>query len=349
MARDVNPVTAHRRAEKAKQIKKSKEQITERRTERLAGRNPQRIEKAIEELKLIEQGGRLTAVERERLARLEKELTDVERAKRKRPDLRPEPSGDRRRDGDEPRGEKRRRGNEDESDGGSTDPETRRIPMPRDTPPPIPPEVMVKLKESRKALWEEEQRRRQEQGPHALPMKPASVAKPVEVKSSYSAEPVLRDLKKEAIKAFVPNVIRRGQPAKGNGTNHRLKEPEEAERREAEASARSIIVTKNPRTATVEEDDEMDDAALMMLVEEEEAYTHDAITNESVETLASQPQNQTPGNNQTSDLKEPKDPPEPSTLPAQRPAPKEPWLDSAREKLGHGLVAYNGGESDDEW
>lgn len=207
MGRDLNPVTAHRRAEKAKTIKKSREQVTERRTERLAGRNPKRIEQAIEDLKSRLQGGRLTAGENERLARLEKELADVERAKRKRPDVKPQ-AGQRGQDDGWPRGEKRRRSDGEESDGGSTDPEVRRIPMPRDSPPLLPSVVKERMKEERRLEWEEEDQNRKHRGPCELPMKPHSDLQSVVVKNSYSAEPILRNLKEEAIKAFVPNVLR---------------------------------------------------------------------------------------------------------------------------------------------
>ena len=101
---------------------------------------------------------------------------------------------------------KRRRDEEDAHDSGSeTDPEVRRIPMPRDTPPPIPGQP-------RKA--------------HALPAKPVPAAP---AQTVYSSAPQLRDLKKEATR-FMPSAVA-AQKARIKGQG-RLLEPEEADRLE---------------------------------------------------------------------------------------------------------------------
>lgn len=103
---------------------------------------------------------------------------------------------------------KRRRDEEEvvhEDSGSETEPEVRSIPMPRDTPPPIPGQ-------QRKA--------------HALPAKlvPAAPAQTV-----YSSAPQLRDLKKEATRFMPAAVAAQKARVKGQG---RLLEPEEADRLE---------------------------------------------------------------------------------------------------------------------
>jgi hypothetical protein len=103
---------------------------------------------------------------------------------------------------------KRRRDEEEvvhEDSGSETDPEVRSIPMPRDTPPPIPGQP-------RKA--------------HALPTKPVPAAP---AQTVYSSAPQLRDLKKEATRFMPAAVAAQKARVKGQG---RLLEPEEADRLE---------------------------------------------------------------------------------------------------------------------
>jgi hypothetical protein len=136
---------------------------------------------------------------------------------------------------------KRRR---DESSSEEDVPEdVKKIPMPRDTPPPIPKEVLDK--------WYQKRRERMGQnnagkGTNANMMPlgdnkrrlgytdeategPVNAAPKVEVKTVYEAKPVVRDLRKEAV-SFVPAAVKaKLDKSKGVGG---LVEPEEADKLE---------------------------------------------------------------------------------------------------------------------
>ena len=106
--------------------------------------------------------------------------------------------------------------------------------MPRDTPPPIPKEILdewyAKRRAKRNAERASEAEQRQE------PEKPAAPA--VEVKTVYEAQPVVRDLRKEAVSAFMPAAVRmKIEKGKGQGG---LLEPEEADQLEKEGYLRSV-------------------------------------------------------------------------------------------------------------
>ncbi|TKX18561.1 saf1-like protein [Elsinoe australis] len=209
-----NPVAAHAKAQKRAEHKKTKATVQAQRTERLAKRNPARLEKQIAELKALESHGSLKPRDQEVLKGLERDLGLVRRA-REHAGLSTQ-GGAGRGDEDGRRGgrgaqdarrrelgvgQKRRR--EEDEDGSETDPEVRGIPMPRDTPPPVP------RRERREEKKEED--------------------KPVQV--TYSSEPVLKDFKKAATeKRFAPAQVRRNlDRAKGKGG---LVEEEEWERLE---------------------------------------------------------------------------------------------------------------------
>lgn len=150
---------------------------------------------------------------------------------------------------------KRRR--DSESEGDSDVPEDiKRIPMPRDTPPPFPKEVLDKWHQARRDRWARdhpeqaaagttsgtnanstpltrndrsagfEARRAQGQGEEQRPK-----AAEIPAKTVYESAPALRDLRKEAV-AFVPAVVRK-KLEKGKGAGGLL-EPEEADRLERE-------------------------------------------------------------------------------------------------------------------
>lgn len=151
---------------------------------------------------------------------------------------------------------KRRRKDDVESSEDSDVPEdVKRIPMPRDTPPPIPKEELDK--------WYQKRRERMDPGykpkktnanltplgnsdrriaaseekssEESLETKPTVVAQTV-----YEAKPVIRDLRKEAVK-FVPTAVRaKLDKSKGVGS---LVEPEEADKLENEGY---ISKAKNP-------------------------------------------------------------------------------------------------------
>lgn len=210
----------------------------------MARRNPDRLQKQVDELKEADGRGGLRPKDKENLVQLEKDLKAVLRAREALGDKAPAfPSYQRREGGDErhaprdrgnPRQEQEQRRNhlgkrrrneehaqqEPESDS-DTDPEVRDIPMPRDTPPPVP------RKDHRRGPFVDPQvgpdGQRQ---PHALPSKPVPLP-PAQV--VYSSAPQLRDLKKEAVR-FVPAAVsQQKRRVKGEG---RLLEPEEIEKLE---------------------------------------------------------------------------------------------------------------------
>ncbi|KAL8925018.1 MAG: hypothetical protein Q9208_003702 [Pyrenodesmia sp. 3 TL-2023] len=250
--RTVNPATAHLKSEKARALKKSKLAVSAQRNERLASRNPSRLERQISELK---EGGLNNARDKKQLEELEKQLAAVKKAREKVGDKAPKfDTGNGRRGdregfrgrgggvlGKRGRDGERRRRDESSSDS-ETDEGVRRIPMPRDTPPPIPSQ--------------HRHDRRREPGPggenargtgnanleplgegrertiHDFPKTP----EPISVaKTTYEAKPAVRDLRKEAVKAFMPAVVaRKVQAVKGGVTTGRLLEEEEMEALERE-------------------------------------------------------------------------------------------------------------------
>lgn len=72
---------AWHKKEKQKQIKKGKVEKSKIRTEKLARRNPDRIQKQIDELKALEESGRISTHDRKQLQELEKDLAAVKKAK----------------------------------------------------------------------------------------------------------------------------------------------------------------------------------------------------------------------------------------------------------------------------
>jgi hypothetical protein len=213
--KSLNPVAAQHKADKQKALAKNKKNVQSQRNEKLAKRNPERLQRQIDELKELEQRGALRPKDKEILTQLEKDVRGVRRAREALGDAAPKFAERRDHGGGDVRQEqrerrqglgKRRRGEEEAHDSGSeTDPEVRSIPMPRDTPPPIPGQP-------RKA--------------HALPAKPVPAAP---AQTVYSSAPQLRDLKKEATR-FMPSAVA-AQKARTKGQG-RLLEPEEADRLE---------------------------------------------------------------------------------------------------------------------
>ena len=215
--RSINPVAAQHKADKQKALAKNKKNVQSQRNDKLARRNPERLQKQIDELKELETAGRLRPKDKETLTALEKDLRGVKRAREALGDAAPKFSerrdhgegGVRQEQRERRQGLGKRRRDEEEvvheDSGSETEPEVRSIPMPRDTPPPIPGQP-------RKA--------------HALPAKlvPAAPAQTV-----YSSAPQLRDLKKEATRFMPAAVAAQKARVKGQG---RLLEPEEADRLE---------------------------------------------------------------------------------------------------------------------
>lgn len=270
--KSINPAQAARKAEKAKAIKKGKAEVAGRRTEKLAKKNPDRLQKQLDDLKAIgANGGKLTTHEQRMVEELEKEIKQVRKAREALGDNAPalgRGGGDRgghthgARGGGVlgKRGRDGQRRNGGESDSDEVPEEVRDIPMPRDTPPPIPKEVLDKWYQARRDKWaaahpDQAPRDRHVgaggQGANSIPLganaRPmpdrsgsdagpsagtsisAPPRPPMEVKTVYESAPQLRDLRKEAV-AFVPAVVRQKiAKAKGQGG---LVEPEEADKLE---------------------------------------------------------------------------------------------------------------------
>lgn len=280
--RNFNPVQAQRKADKAKAIKKGKADVNAKRNERLAKRNPVHVQKQIDDLKAVTAGGgKLTHHEEQVLEGLEKELKAVQKAREALGDAAPQfRSSGPRRDGDSDRGalgKRRRDYDEVELSSDSDVPEdVRSIPMPRDTPPPIPKEVMDRWWAKRRAKMNENKNANLEplgsgNGKGGRGERQASTTTPMpvpEAKTVYESKPIVRDLRKEAV-AFVPSVVRQKlDKTQGKGG---LIEPEEADRLEKEGylqksqhggedaqSTETGHATTAPRQVTMEEveDDE---------------------------------------------------------------------------------------------
>ncbi|KAK0947556.1 hypothetical protein LTR48_005866 [Friedmanniomyces endolithicus] len=220
MPKDINPVAAQRKADKQKEIAKSRKVQQGQRNEKLARRNPERLQRQVDELKELEARGALRPKDKETLGQLERDLRGVRKARevlgvkdegprrdgRGGPgaggerDRRSDVRGDVRQEQRDRRQQlgKRRRDEEDAMDsGGDTDPET-----PRQSGADGPRQ------------------------PHGLPAKPVFEAP----QTVYSSAPQLRDLKKEAVR-FMPAVVSQ-QRNRLKGQAGRLLEPEEVEKLE---------------------------------------------------------------------------------------------------------------------
>lgn len=221
--RSINPAAAQRKADKQKEISKSKRNVQAQRNEKLARRNPERLQRQVDELKELETRGTLRPKDKETLAQLERDLKGVKRARDALGDAAPKFASHERtdirqeqRDRRQHLGKRRRDDGTAHDSGGDTDPEVRSIPMPRDTPPPIP----------RRHFADTQVGPDGKRVPHALPAKPAAPAAPQTV---YSSAPQMRDLKKEAVR-FMPSVVsQQKNRVRGQG---RLLESEEADRLE---------------------------------------------------------------------------------------------------------------------
>jgi hypothetical protein len=171
---------------------------------------------------------------------------------------------------------KRRRDDHDDSSSDSDVPDdVKNIPMPRDTPPPIPKEVLDKWYAKRRARRETNTEARNANAEPLGGRNRERFEKPppppvAEAKTVYEAKPVLRDLRKEAVTAFMPTTVRmKVEKVKGEGG---LLEPEEADRLEKEGYLRAaggageveaptpsdvqVEERRGPRTVTMEEVDD---------------------------------------------------------------------------------------------
>jgi hypothetical protein len=241
--KNYNPVQDHKKQEKQKQIKKQKANLQAQRNEKLARRNPNRIQRDIDSLKEAEEGGGLRPHERQRLTELEKDLAAVNKAREALGDKAPQFKPERRHDDGGERGgrgghgggrggvlgKRTRDGQRKEDDSSDTDADIRNIPMPKDTPPPIP------RRQGRQGQTED--------APDAPEPKKAQIV--------YEAAPQVRDFLKEATKFMPTAVANKMKLAKGEG---RLLEPEEFDKLQGEG----YMEKKKP----VEEKDEELEALL---------------------------------------------------------------------------------------
>ena len=239
--KNYNPVQDHKKQEKQKQIKKQKANLQAQRNEKLARRNPNRIQRDIDNLKEADQAGGLRPHERQRLTELEKDLAAVNKAREALGDKAPQFKPERRHDDGGDRGgrgghrggrggvlgKRTRDGQRKEDDSSDTDADVRHIPMPRDTPPPIP-----------------RQRNRQAQADDEEAAQP----EPKKAQIVYEAAPQVRNFLKEATKFMPTAVANKMKLAKGEG---RLLEPEEFDKLKEEG----YMDSKKP---AVEPDEEME-------------------------------------------------------------------------------------------
>lgn len=201
-----------------------------RRNEKLAGRNPHRLQKEIDDLKaVVTNGGKLSRHEEQVLEGLEKDLVAVNKAREALGDKAPEFRAPRERD-HAVLGKRRRGGYGSSSDEDLPD-DVKSIPMPRDTPPPIPKDVMDKWWAKRRAKRNAERAEAGEDDGRKEP-KTHKAAAPSEPQTVYESKPMVRDLRKEAVSAFVPTSVMM-KMKKGKGQDG-LMEPEEADRLEKE-------------------------------------------------------------------------------------------------------------------
>ncbi|KAI4861456.1 WW domain binding protein 11-domain-containing protein [Hypoxylon rubiginosum] len=276
--KNFNPVQAQRKADKAKAVKKGKAEAAARRNEKLSKRNPERIQKQIDDLKQItSSGGKLTKHEEAVLEGLERDLKAVAKAREALGDKAPSfgrGGGPRADGGGGVLGKRRRGGDDASSDDGDVPEDVKSIPMPRDTPPPIPKETLDAWYAKRRAARNANDTPLGSRGGRGQDdnsnnnnnnNKQSPPSAPVEAKTVYEARPVVRDLRKEAVSAFVPTAVRmKMEKSKGQGS---LMEPEEADRLEREGYLKSTPGTDDtsgPKTTgpqkvsmeEVEEDDQ---------------------------------------------------------------------------------------------
>jgi hypothetical protein len=225
------------------------------------------LQKQIDDLKAIPtSGGKLTRHEEQTLAGLEQEIRAVKKARDTLGDKAPTFGRlwNRDRDGSGVLGKRRRGSNDPTTSDEDVPDDVQKIPMPRDTPPPIPKEVLDKWYADRRARRNAENPRRQNDGEAEKSKEQAPV---VESKSVYEAKPVLRNLQQEAVTAFMPTAVKmKMDKGKGQGG---LMEPEEADQLEQEGylkrgksgdnSGHSAAGTRPSRNVTMEEVEDEED------------------------------------------------------------------------------------------
>jgi hypothetical protein len=244
--KNYNPVQEAKKAEKAKAVRKQKANVQTQRNEKLARRNPNRIQRDIDNLKELVESGIIRPHEKARLQELEKDLAAVNKARAalgdKAPVFKPERQhndrnddrerGDRGGRGGGVLGKRSRDGQRREDDSSDTDADVKDIPMPRGTPPPIPRKYQNR-----------------DQGGEEVSQE---MKKPTIV---YEAAPQVRDLRKEATKFMPTSVAQKMKLAKGEG---RLLEPEEFEKLKEEGYMNEKKADTGAEEAPAERDEELE-------------------------------------------------------------------------------------------
>ncbi len=226
--------------------------IQAQRTSRLATRNPARLERQIADLKALEEAGKLGPREKKALDDAERDLVRVRKARETLGDKSGVGGGgDRAGTGGRGGGlgnRGRREWVRESEESEDTDESVRRIPMPRDTPPPIPRRPnndrrnhfstskssangtnanLEPLGPSRQPPSTLSSPCSQEQEQHTPPPKPT-------VQTVYESKPIVRDLRKEAVEKFVPAAVKRKLDASKGVLGGKLLEEDEARRLEGE-------------------------------------------------------------------------------------------------------------------
>ena len=283
--KNYNPVQEQKKADKAKAQRKQKANVQAQRNEKLARRNPARIQRDIDQLKDLDQSGALRPHERQRLTELEKDLAAVNRAREalgdKAPQFKPERRhdndfGDRgvREDGRGGRGgggggrgggvlgKRTRDGHRKEDDSSDTDADVASIPMPRDTPPPIP----------------RQRQRKTERSDEAAP-------EPKKAQIVYEGAVQKRDFLKEATKFMPAAVAQKMKLAKGEG---RLLEPEEFDKLREDGYMGREKDESAPEQAAPEADPQLDEFLKMTAGEVAEKAAEAAVEEAEYEMMAAE-------------------------------------------------------------
>ena len=249
--------------------------MAQARTARLATRDPSRLERQIFDLKALEASS-LNGLKPKETKQLEELERDVARVRKAKDSLgvneQHRPRGGRRDGGSSNIGGrggsstilgKRPRGWDRDDESTDTDPEVRNIPMPRDTPPPIP------RPRNREPHTRPENANFEPLGDkarisHGLPSRPDAASPSVitsgstlvpRIKKTYEAAPQIRDLRKEAIKIVPSSVRQKMEASKGQGPGGKLLEEEDMERLEAEGyGARAKRKSEDGRELRIRDD-----------------------------------------------------------------------------------------------
>src|SRR5271167_2141353 len=79
--RSINPAQQQRKLEKAKALKKGKTEAQARRNEKLARRNPDRLQRQVDDLRALEESGQIKPREKQLLEQLQKDVNAVRKAR----------------------------------------------------------------------------------------------------------------------------------------------------------------------------------------------------------------------------------------------------------------------------